>query len=237
MTHQDIVCGDACALARAFEPHRPTVVITDPIWPNRNKKLFPGVDAHELLHEVLEQLVGKVSHVVLQVGCMTDPRFMSAVPSHWPYWRTCWMRYSHPTPLGMTLMGSDVAYVFGEPRRPTLARVAAGEAPVPSEWTAAGKRGRGRSKHPCPRDVSHARWLVRWFSLPGELVLDPFAGKGTTLVAAKEHGRDALGWENVPEFCELARTELAQCEMFDFHGNGDVLAPSQLDLLTYGTSA
>lgn len=216
MSEQRIVHGDACELAHAFEPTQPTVVITDPIWPNRSDKLFPGVDAAALLRGVLESLVGKASHVVVQVGCTTDPRFLSAVPAHWPFWRTCWMRYTHPTPVGMTLVGSDIAYVFGEPRRPDGQIVAAGEAPVASERTAQGKSGRGRRiAHPCPRDLSHVRWLVRWFSLPGELVLDPFAGSGTTLLAAKEHGRDALGWESEPAWCELAEARLGQRQLFD----------------------
>ncbi|MDB4989824.1 MAG: hypothetical protein JWN04_5002, partial [Myxococcaceae bacterium] len=87
-----VVCGDARLLARNFEPTAPTVVITDPVWPNRSKKFFPGVNAFELLHDVLEQLIGKASHVVVQVGCTTDPRFLKAVPDHWPFWRTCSLR-------------------------------------------------------------------------------------------------------------------------------------------------
>lgn len=205
---QRVVHGDARELARAFEPSAPTVVICDPVWPNRSEKLFPGVDAAELLHDVLEQLVGKVSHVVIQVACTTDPRFLLAVPAHWSFWRACWLRYSVPNRQGSTLMSGDVAYVFGPQRYPEHARVA------PGEYTACGHRGRGRMGHPCPRALDHLRWLVRWFSLPGELVLDPFCGGGTTLVAAKEHDRDALGWEIDAGYCGMAEAALGQGELF-----------------------
>jgi hypothetical protein len=203
-----VVHGDARELARAFEPARPTVLITDPVWPNRAASIFPGIDAPTLLRQVLEELVGKVSHVVLHVGCATDPRFAAAVPAHWPYWRTCWLRYEVPTRRGTVLIGSDVAWVFGPERYPEGTRI------VPGECNALGRRGRGRTKHPCPRSLDHARWLVRWFSLPGECVLDTFCGSGTTLEAAREHGRDALGWDIEPEFCELSEGRLSQGVMF-----------------------
>lgn len=209
----EVVCGDARQLARTFVPQQPTVVITDPVWPNRSDKLFPGVDAASLLRDVLEALVGKVSHVVVQVGCTTDPRFLEAVPPAWPFWRTCWLRYAVPTRRGGTLISGDVAYVFGPARYPHDARMAPGEAPIASEYTAYGNRGRGRSDHPCQRSVDHLRWLVRWFSLPTETVLDPFCGSGTTLVAAKEHGRRAIGWDVEPAYCALSRQNLAQGEL------------------------
>jgi DNA modification methylase len=53
--------------------------------------------------------------------------------------------------------------------------------------------------------VKLADRLVRMFSAPGDLVLDPFAGVGSTLVAAAAAGRRALGIELSPRFAALAR--------------------------------
>jgi len=50
--------------------------------------------------------------------------------------------------------------------------------------------------------------LVRLFSNPGELLLDPFAGSGTTGVAALRLGRRFLGWEMNAEYAEIARRRL-----------------------------
>lgn len=44
----------------------------------------------------------------------------------------------------------------------------------------------------------------------GGLVVDPFAGSGTTLLAAKMSGRSYLGCELIPEYCDLARKRLAE---------------------------
>jgi len=52
--------------------------------------------------------------------------------------------------------------------------------------------------------------LVEACSLPGELVLDPFAGSGTTCVVAAELGRGCLGVELNPEYAEMARRAVAE---------------------------
>ena len=51
--------------------------------------------------------------------------------------------------------------------------------------------------------------LVRLFSNHGELVLDPFAGSGSTGVAAIRLGRRFLGWEMNPAYADIARRRVA----------------------------
>jgi site-specific DNA-methyltransferase (adenine-specific) len=51
--------------------------------------------------------------------------------------------------------------------------------------------------------------IVRVSSNPGDLVLDPFAGSGTTLAVAKRLGRHYLGVELSPEYAERVRQRLA----------------------------
>ena len=55
-------------------------------------------------------------------------------------------------------------------------------------WTFAGANPR-RVGHPAPFPEELPRRLIKLYSYPGDLVLDPFAGSGTTLVAAKRLGR------------------------------------------------
>ena len=67
-----------------------------------------------------------------------------------------------------------------------------------------------RSEHPAVMPVELAARAIRLSTWPGETVLDPFAGTGTTLVAARLLGRRALGVEVSERYCELAAKRLAQ---------------------------
>jgi site-specific DNA-methyltransferase (adenine-specific) len=71
--------------------------------------------------------------------------------------------------------------------------------------------------HPAPFPVELARRCIRLSTWPGEVVLDPFAGTGTTLVAARQLGRRAIGIEASEAYCAQAVERLAQ-GAFDFHG-------------------
>jgi adenine-specific DNA-methyltransferase len=63
----------------------------------------------------------------------------------------------------------------------------------------------GNKFHPTQKPVSSLTPLVNSFSKPGDLVLDPFCGSGSTLVAAAMSGRRYLGIELSSDYCETAR--------------------------------
>ena len=52
--------------------------------------------------------------------------------------------------------------------------------------------------------------LIRIFSLPGQVVLDPFLGSGTTALAAKRAGRSCIGVEINDEYVEIAKRRLGE---------------------------
>lgn len=63
--------------------------------------------------------------------------------------------------------------------------------------------------HPAPFPVALAERVIQLFSYKGDLVLDPFAGSGTTLVAAAKLGRKYVGYEIVQEYVHLAKRRLS----------------------------
>ncbi len=64
--------------------------------------------------------------------------------------------------------------------------------------------------HPTQKPILLFSYLVLSFSAAGDTVLDPFMGSGTTLVAAKQLGRRAIGIEIEEKYCEIAVKRLAQ---------------------------
>lgn len=64
------------------------------------------------------------------------------------------------------------------------------------------------NEHPAPMPLDLAEHLVKLSG--GHRILDPFAGSGTTLLAARRLGRKAVGIELSPEFAEMAATRMAQ---------------------------
>lgn len=71
-----------------------------------------------------------------------------------------------------------------------------------------GEDARMPRRHPTEKPVELMRWVIG--QTPDVVVVDPFAGSGTTLRAAKDLGRKAIGIETDERYCEVAAKRLAQ---------------------------
>jgi DNA modification methylase len=65
-----------------------------------------------------------------------------------------------------------------------------------------------KTGHPCQVPLDLMARIVA--VTPSEVIVDPFAGSGTTLRAAKDAGRRAVGFEMDESYCEMAATRLSQ---------------------------
>lgn len=192
-------------------------IITDPVWPDC-EHIFPGVNASEIHGQAVR--AANVQRLVVNVGVNSDPRFLCSIPREFRFLRTCYLEYALVGYLGRILRDAEVAYVFGDPpksipgQRVLPGRVVANRSNGDKGWS---RKARTKSMvdeavklmdHPTKRLYQHALWLVKWFG--GESVIDPFMGSGTTLHAAKNLGRLAIGIEIEERYCELAARRLAQ---------------------------
>lgn len=188
------------------------VVITDPVWPNCRADLAGADDPFRLFAEFCTRLPSVLNRMVVVLRNDSDPRFLSAVPTEFPslpFVQMAWLQYVMPSYLGRVLGGNECAYVFGRP-----VRSAPGRRVIPSIAPKAQPSDRPANGHPCSRALVHFKWLVNWFSDENEVILDPFCGSGTTLLAAKDLGRRAIGIEIEERYCEIAAKRLSQGALF-----------------------
>jgi len=128
-----------------------------------------------------------------------------------PFWILCWHK---PTAVSFNRMGGYNAW---EPimcyRGPTKGqRLGQDYIKVNTLNLTKG----AEKNHPCPKVLGLIRYLIEKFSGPTDTILDPFLGSGTTAVACKELGRNFIGIEIEPKYCEIAERRLANTitEMF-----------------------
>jgi site-specific DNA-methyltransferase (adenine-specific) len=67
-------------------------------------------------------------------------------------------------------------------------------------------------------------WFIRLFTKPGDMVLDPFLGSGTTCIAAFDLDRKSLGIEIFEEYYDLAKNNIKK-HLSDFHSQGIIPLP------------
>jgi site-specific DNA-methyltransferase (adenine-specific) len=67
-----------------------------------------------------------------------------------------------------------------------------------------------KSLHPTQKPIDLLQWLVATYSNPGDLILDPFLGSGTTAIACQELGRHFIGGDSNPDYVAIARDRVAQ---------------------------
>ena len=69
---------------------------------------------------------------------------------------------------------------------------------------------RNHSEHEAQFPLELPRRVIRIFSAPGDLIIDPFAGIGTTGIAAHQEGRRFMGADATPEYAAKSDARIAR---------------------------
>lgn len=69
---------------------------------------------------------------------------------------------------------------------------------------------KGEDNHPCPVPVDLIKRIITLCAQPNDIIFDPFAGSGTTLVAAQQLGYETIGCELSNKYIEIAQSRLMQ---------------------------
>jgi site-specific DNA-methyltransferase (adenine-specific) len=139
---------------------------------------------------------------------------------------TCEWRYAHLLDeagllvrLGVWVKPNGAPQFTGDRPATGWEAVAVLHRPGRKQWNGGGHHGVwthniAQGEHPTEKPLGLVKRWIEQFSNPGETILDPFMGSGTTLRAAKDLGRRAIGIEIEERFCEVAARRLSQEVLF-----------------------
>ncbi|MEM9764278.1 MAG: DNA methyltransferase [Pseudomonadota bacterium] len=213
MQNNTIICGDAAATLKTLPENSVDLIVTDPPYlcnyrDREGRRVRNDDNAGGVLPVFPElfRVLRPGSYCALFCGWSAIAAFSGAWEA--AGFRTLghivWhKRYASAARHVQYRHESAWLLAKGNPRPP-------GD-PLPDvlDWTYSGNRN-----HPTEKAVEVIAPLVRAFSQPGDLVLDPFLGSGTTAVAAALAGRRSIGVELEERYCALARKRLAGVERF-----------------------
>lgn len=108
-------------------------------------------------------------------------------------------RYVQDTEFAIWAVKKGEKWIFNKPHDVSYLR---------AEFHTAVVSGKERTKHPTQKSLKLMKDIIRIHTDPGQKILDPFMGSGTTGVAALELSRDFIGVELSKEYFEIARERI-----------------------------
>lgn len=192
--------GDCVRMLAGLQPRVVDLVVTDPPW---NLGLDYGVHHDDL---PLDQYEAWLAGIVTSCAGLGARRLVYLPGRHHLARIDAVLADSgmSPTVVLRWQRGQDwepivVAQTPDAPRA---------EAPVPATFRVPRPAAEPSSGHPCPKPLGLIEWILRAYAWHGAIVLDPFAGTGTTLVAARRAGLRAIGIEQEERFYAAAARRL-----------------------------
>lgn len=213
-------------------------VVTDPPygigWNYASHQDTPA-DWRELFSDVLRWAKTNARKSVFAVGSSVE-RESYIFANLDPKWRICWHKGSQGARCPIGFSDWEPLFIWGE---------GFGNAEKMHDYfsTAGMWPKPGEIDHPCPKPVEWGAWLIERMSQPNDSILDPFAGSGTTGVAAINLGRRFVGIEIEPRYFDVACRRLEAATginpgpLFADTRAGDAIAAKQsfINGVFYGT--
>lgn len=207
-----IIEGDCAAVLKSFPDACIDLVVTDPPYlvryRDRTHRTIRNDDNAQVLNAFAD-----VFRVLKPDSFCVSFYGWSAVDTFLAVWRAAGFRpvghivwaKNYASRTGYLKATHEQAYLLAKGRPPEPAVPLSDVQP----WTYTGNRA-----HPTEKAVAILRPLVEGFSRPGDLVLDPFAGSGSTAVAAALSGRHYVGIELEDHYCQHARRRLVGVQRY-----------------------
>jgi DNA modification methylase len=196
-----VITGDCLEVMRGMDAGSVDAVITDPPY---NVGIEYGertddrrADYAEWCTKWFDQLRRMTTGAIaISVGQANLSQWATIAPPSW------WLAWWKPAAMGRCVVGFnnwEPIALYGKPRRAACDVIRATITPDPA-----------LVGHPCPKPLEWAIKQIEMLTNPGDLILDPFCGSGTTGVACVQTGRRFIGIEISEEYADIARARIAK---------------------------
>lgn len=164
------------------------------------------------LRDIIAWMRTKAPHRAQRLSCVYERRGDKYNTEKWNGWRVGNLQptfepilwFSKPYRMGGTIADNALLHGVGAYNQDAfIARNG-----KPENVISAGFASREGGLHPTQKPISLMKTLIELTTQEGQLVIDPFSGSGSTLVAAKELGRNYIGFELNPAYVEISKKRL-----------------------------
>ena len=204
-----IIHGDCREVLPLIPDKSIDLVLTDPPYNARNigpnQRVYEGTVMHlpdneykTFCSDWFELSLNKVETMVFTPGIANTHNYPQ------PKWQLCWHK---PASVSFNRMGGfnawEPIFIYGDTKKARFGQ------DYLLYNTLNFNKG-DEKNHPCPKPLSLWQYLLGNF---GGIVLDPFLGSGTTVVAGKKLNRHCIGIEIEEKYCEIAAKRCSQSVM------------------------
>lgn len=177
-------------------------------------------DAGFTYKDMLAWMRSRAPHRAQRLSVVFEKRGDTLAEIDWKGWRVGNLRptfepvlwFTKPYKIGTTLADNVKAHGVGAFNEEAFVRYMTRPDNVVNGDFAPGENGR----HPTQKPVNLMQALIELVTQPGQIVMDPFCGSGSTLIAARNCDRRYIGIEIDSAYCDTARQEIQN----DLFSNG-----------------
>ena len=199
-----LILGDCLDVMAGMEAGSVDAVITDPPY-GVGIEYDDYKDTKENWRKLFIDFVPearRVAKMVIMPSCQIN-ELEFIYRTYPPDWLICWHKGSPGTSAYIGFNDWEPLLVYGKTKKLCMH----------DHFTVTNKEKMGNYGHPCPKPVRWATWLIQRSTKPGDIILDPFLGTGTTLVAAVQAGRRGIGIEKSSKYFAIAQARIEKAQM------------------------